>query len=419
MGGLLRRQWRLEQCLGKVRALASLSIDQTESETRLQSYMGIASYREDLLAAFWEGEPTALPRSTKLQCRCPFCGLDFVGKKDLSAHLSLAHRGERPVLLIAGREPESDATIRQSIGPDDVTVENCTLVRISRSGVPLRGNSPDTLRALLCDETNTVLEVDLMNRFETSADPISQFYRLSVRVPGKLELDAVDRDFVRLLASNNVHLSDIDYFLSRPSTQGVVREYADALGAYVRGVLVKDGRGGSTLPFSEGGILYGKALEILQSFRRPLPIVICSLVRLASNDFTLAREKTGFDRLDYCYAILAPTLGHSLPNLTENQTRLRRTIDKTVPLCPIDETLDTILTLAALNIEQQQSLAQYLRATEHPRLTGQDRAKIYVLLALAALQLNAAFEAREALRLLRNVYPFEAWATRELNTLEG
>ena len=381
--------------------------------------MGVASYREDLLTAFLEGKPTEFPRLATPLHRCPFCSLDFARKKDLGEHLSSTHRGERPVLLIEGHEPSTDAAIRQAIGTDDIVVENCTLVRISKSGVALPENSPGTLRALLLSETNTVLEIELLNEFDPVAKPINQFYRLNMRIPEKSKLDAVDHDFVRLLASDAVHMSGIDDFLRQRSTQGVVREYVDALASYVRGVLVKDGRGGSTLPFNEADRLYGSALETLGDFRRPLAIIVCSLVRMAFNDFTSAGTRTGIGRIDRCYSVLAPTLGCGLPKQDETEGDGKWEVGETVALCPVDQALDAILDLAEQIRTQLPSLVECRRMLEHPRLTSRDRVKMYVLQGLAALQSNASLEAREALMQLRNEYPFKAWATRELDKLDG
>ena len=328
------------------------------------------------------------------------------------------HRGERPILLISGREPSSNGAIRQAIREDDIVLKNCTLARISRNGVTLPEDSPEELRALLGRETSTVLEFDLLNQFDSAASPINQSYRLNVSIPEKAALDAADRDFVGLLASTSVHMSDVSKFLRQCSTKGVVRDYADALASYVRGVLVKDGRGGSTLPFGEAEKLYGRALETLQDFRRPLPTVICSLVRLAYNDFSLAGETTGFSRLDRCNAVMAPTLDHGLPVVRLSKANGEKRLGETVPICPVDQTLDRILCLSEQIRNQQISLIEYHRALAIPSLTDRDRAKIYVLYGLAALQSNANFEAREALGHIRNEYPFEAWASQELDRLD-
>ena len=381
--------------------------------------MGVASYREDLMTAFLEGQAMPFPHLAAPSHRCPFCDLSFARRKELGDHLALAHRGERPVLLIDGLEPARDAAIRQTVRKADIVVENCTLVHISKDGVVLSENSPDALGALIVNETNAVLELDLINKFDRVAEPINQFYRLNMRVPDESALDAVDHDFVRILASENVNISDIDYFLRRRSTQGAVREYADALASYVRGVLVKDGRGGSTLPFSEAEGLYGMALETLRNFRRPLAYVVSSLVRLTSNDFTLVEDRTGFGRLDRFHAILAPTIGRGLSRMPEHEVDKGSGAGSYTALCPVDRGVDTVLQLAERFKEQHISLAEYRRALEQSRLTRRDRAKICALHALAALKSSAPLEARDALRQLRNEYPFEAWASRELDRLDG
>ena len=70
--------------------------------------------------------------------------------------------------MIDGLEPARNAAIRQAIHATDIVVENCTQVRISRGGVALPENSPEELGALIVNETNTVLEIDLFNKFDLS-----------------------------------------------------------------------------------------------------------------------------------------------------------------------------------------------------------------------------------------------------------
>lgn len=380
--------------------------------------MGVASYREDLLTAYYEGTQGVLPEARPpLHC-CPFCGEDFDDRNALTLHLSSIHRGERPILRIGGREPETRGTIRHALRDDDIEVVNCTSVRIRKSGIELPHRTPDSVRGPLLGETDTVLEVDLINEFDSSADPVTESYRLTLRIPDNAALDAVDRDFVEVLALDAPHLSDVDRFLGRRSTRGAVREYADALASYVRGVLVKDGAGGATLPFSEAHDLYGRALETLAEFRRPLSRVICGLVRLASNDFSEAEEATGFRRLDRCHAVLAPVAGFDHKALSDREAGLDGAAGKIVALCPIDRTLDSVLDLAERIGTPRISLEDYRTAVEHPRLTPRDRTKLYALYALAVLRSDAVMEAREPLRQLRNEYPFGAWASRELDRLD-
>lgn len=383
-------------------------------------FMGVASYREDLLTRYYEGRPAAVPPPATVRYRCPFCNESFETKGELNAHRSSAHRGERPILLIKGREPATNETIRQALRPDDIEAVNCTSVRIRRNGVAM---PPDSVPNILCDriacEKDALLECELVNEFDPAAVPVVQPYRLTLSIPGKQALDAVDRAFREILARDAPDMSDVERFLDRDCTKNVpARDYADALASYVRGVSVKDGTGGATLPPGEAANLYGKAHETLRDFHRPLPRVICGLVRLESNDFSLAGEVTGFRRLDNCNAALGPAAGVAVSELNKDGGG-EPPSGRMVMLCPIDRTLDRILDLAAPDRMRCATLENCRQEAGRPGLTPNDRAKIHALHALAALQSNAAAEAGEPLRRLRNTYPFDDWAARELDRLDG
>jgi len=336
----------------------------------------------------------------------------------MNAHLSSAHRGSRPILLIDGREPATAETIRQAVGPDDIAVANCTSVNIWMIGKPkLSGCSPETLRTRIVGETDTEIECELLNEFERLARPIAQRYVLTLRIPDKQALDNIDRDFREILARDALTMLDISRFLSQTGAQGAAWEYADALASYVRGVLVKDGTGGATLPPSEAVGLFSRARETLKEFCRPLPDVICGLVCLAANDFSAFRDTPGFPRLNRCCTMLREVAKGLTPALGNKDSGVKSSVARTVALCPIDRTLDMILTLADPERMRPALLKEYRQAAMKSGLTPEDRAKIHALHVLAALHSNAHAEAREPLRQLRNNYPFGIWATQELDRL--
>ena len=381
--------------------------------------MGVASYREDLLTRYYERTQRLVSRPAPPQYFCPLCRESFESKAERNDHLSSAHRGARPVLLIRGREPAGNETIRQAVQPEDIEFANCTSVRILRNGATaLTDRSSGDLRNRIAGETDAAIECELIHDFDPVANPIVQRYRLTLCVPDWRALDAVDRTFRKTLARDAPHISDVERFLGWDCVKGTARDYADALASYVLGVLVKDGTGGATLPPGEAANLYGKALETLRDFHRPLPRVICGLVRLESNDFSFAGEMTGFRRLDNCNAALGPPAGVTGPELDEDDAG-EPLAGPMVPLCPIDRTLDRILDLAAPDRVRCAVLEDYRQETGRPGLTSNDRVKIHALHALAALRRNAAGEAREQLRRLRNTYPFDNWAARELDRLDG
>ncbi len=269
--------------------------------------MGVASYLEDDLTRFLEATqtlsvfgPPSPPRH-----HCPFCGKSFEDRRRLSQHLFSSHHGDRPVLLIAGREPDQTSTIRQRLHTDQFAIENCSAMRVRVNGVWQKDMALHAVALRLSQERDAVVELELVNRFDEVATPVYQSYRLMLRIPEKTSIDAVDHAFIEYLATGMPRMEQIAAFLQDSRCTGVVSDYADALGSYVRGLLVKDQAIGTgvTLRPAEADELYGAALEALKGFHRPLTSVICGLIRFAFNDFGFTDWPSGFRRLDRCNAI--------------------------------------------------------------------------------------------------------------------
>ena len=385
--------------------------------------MGAASYREDVLNRFFEATE-ALPLLGPLgppRHHCPFCTETFDDRHALSAHLSSRHHGDRPVLLISGREPDGISTIRQFIRTDEISIENCSSARVRLNGIWMDDLSPSRVPSLLSRETDAVLEIELANRFDEVASPVYQPYRLTLRVPSKTSIDAVDRAFIDHLATGTPTMAQIAAFLGDSRCVGVVSDYADALGAFVRGLLVKDQAMGTgvTLPPSEGDDLYGSALRGLEEYQRPLPIVISGLVRFAFNDFSAIDRPTGFHRLDRCNAMLAPLVNRGVSVVSVTAEQMPGAV---VKLCPFDQAVDRILDLADRLYRQTRwgptLLEDCQQAAEAQAFASRDRVKVHALWAATALRLGADEAALEPLRRLRATYGFGKWAAEHLDRLE-
>lgn len=385
--------------------------------------MGVASYQEDDLTRFLESteaplvfKPLSPPRHY-----CPFCVESFANRHALTDHLSSSHWGDRPVLVIRGREPDRRSTIRQPVRSEDITIGNCSHVLARLNGGRLQHLAPHRVPVLLSRESDAVVDLELVNCFDEVATPIHQPYRLTLRIPEKASLDAVDRAFIEHLATSAPQLAQVDAFLQDPRCAGLVGEYADALGVYVRGLLVKDQAIGTgvTLPPSEADEFYGAALEGLKGFNRPLAAVVCGLVRFAFNDFGYVDKRTGFRRLDRCNTVLAPLLGVQVARVTRMAEGKAGSV---VKLCPVDQAIDRILDLAERLDRQTRwgpSLLEDCRqAAEAQTLAARDRVKVHALWAATALQLEANEPALEPLRQLRATYPFGAWASGQLDRME-
>jgi hypothetical protein len=309
--------------------------------------MGVASYREDIYLRFLESTAPLLdlPESGPVRESCPFCEQTFLTHSALLQHLTKVHRGDRPLLLIGGREPDAVYKIHHKLQVSRIVVRNCTNVQVTVDG---RRQPPTSLRRianLLAAQVDSTIVLELVNRFDAVAEPVRQLYRLQFRIPEKRSLDDVDRAFVEHLGTPIPTMEKVARFLEDRRCSGLSSDYADALAAYVRAVLVKDSdqNTGITLRPAEARALYGDALYRLRRVPRLLPQVISGLIRFAVNDFSRSEEPTGIIRIDRTVAFLAPLLllkGPSvIPDDDSEQTR-------TVALCPIDHGLDRVLRLA-------------------------------------------------------------------------
>ena len=325
------------------------------------------------------------------------------------------------MLLIGDWEPNRITTIRQRLWEPQIAIENCSGVHMRVNGTRRDRLLQQHIPRLLAQEPDAVIELELANRFDDVAAPIRHSYRLEFCIPDKSSLDAVNRAFIEHLTIDKLEMAQVSAFLRDQRCEGVVCDYADALGSYARGLLVKNQAIGTgvTLPPSESDDLYGSALMRLKDFQRPLTTVICGLVRFGINDFSFAHLPTGFHRLDRCNVFLSPLSGCDAPSVEVLAGDTRRAV---VGLCPFDQAIDRVLDMAGRLDRQTQwgpTLHEDCRqASEARTLAAPDRTKVRALWATTALRLWADKMAVEPLRQLRASYPFGAWATEQLDRME-
>ena len=387
--------------------------------------MGIASYREDIFLRFLESTDKRPPIVPELPPThyCPFCTEGFVDTTSLTAHLSQRHHGTRPVLFIGGREPDQISVIRETLSSDQIVIlpeDAAAHLRMNGEWVAVRGTIG--VKGLLSRERDAEITVDLVHRFDPVADPIHQLYQLWLRIPDKISLDAVDLAFLDHLAAGEPNMGQVASFLCDDRCSGLVNEYADALATYVRGLLIRDQAfaTGVTLAPAESDDLYGQSLDVLRAFSRPLPMVICGLIRFAFNDFNTADQPTGFERLDRCNGVLGELLGRGIHSSEDRGEMLKAS---SFGLCPIDQAIDRVLDLAGRLNRQTRwgpALTEECRQTAGAgTLPARERIKAQALWAATAMRLGAETAAAEPLRQLRSSFPFDEWAAGHLDRIEG
>lgn len=355
---------------------------------------------------------------------CPFCSQAFKTPEELRRHRDAAHSGHRPFLTIAGVEPKSSDIMRRRVVPKDIEFFDVTKISLSRDNLRFE----EIERSALCRAFGAAgverYWLRLENRFDGKAQPIRTDYDLTFRVyDDEQKLADIDRLFVGLLGKDDVRMDDVDDFL-RQSAKVSVQEYSGALADYVIGVLVKDAdpSTGIRAANSEYRSQLEGALNVLQSFYRPLPRLIAALVRFSSSAFTSDDLiVSGCEPLDFANAQLAPLVcdyRHFPAPTDAGQRRGAR-----FSACPVDNGSDTVMRradqLATLTRWSPQLASQLHAEANVANLDPLDREKLYALWANAAVRLGKREAALEPLRALAGSYSFGHWAERLLEEFEG
>ncbi len=378
---------------------------------------------EDAWDAYLEAQPTAEPPPPEpVRIRCPFCPASFRLTRELTDHLGDRHRGERPILLLQGREPAQlqQHRVGTSLRRADVILQNCSAAVVSMNAGPQQALAPAELPKFLSSQTDALIDLALANQFDPAAQPIPAAYRIVFSIPEKRSLDAVDRAFRRHLAIEPLNFMAVDRFLNDRACAGLGRAYAVALADYVRGLLTKDRPHhlNVTMPFSHYRALYNQSLDGLLPYRRPLPDLVCAVIRFAQNNFS-APSLTGFPPLDGAVRTLAACVvddrSGAIDLPTEAQPPLPIDSPDRAEICPLDDGVSRVLDLWA-RLQERRHWTQTLedecrQASNAATLDAPDKEKVLALWALAALRASA--DASEPLSRLAPTFPFGPWASSE------
>jgi hypothetical protein len=352
---------------------------------------------------------------------CPFCYDSFSTKGELRRHSIDQHVAGRPFLMAAEREPASTETIRTPLHLSDTDFLNTTSAHISFDGIHFQEHPTEVIAKHLSGCRISRVWVRLENNIIAKAQPIRTDYDLEFRIYNSNELLEVDELFVAHLGRAEPTVGDVDQFLQKSRSIGA-SEYADALGDYVLGVLVKDGDPIAGVRSGERDYRrkYNRALRTLQSFDRPLAKFVCALIRFSSNDFNDIHE-TGFGLLDATNVWLANLTGMQSGPPLKTSTNFSYP-ESRMEICPIDNGSDAVVSEAAYlssRARWSEDVDSRVRAVVGlAALDPLDRVKLLALWADTAIRLQQPDGALDALRSLVGNDCFGRWAASRLEEYE-
>lgn len=324
-------------------------------------------------------------------------------------------------MVLRDTEPGSTDIIRKPFRSSDISLFNTTAVRISYDGSSFEECGGADVGKQLSAHPNSRIWLQLENRFLAKAAPVRTEYDLVFRIYSQKSLSQIDKLFVAHLGRADPSVGEVDQFLQKSRGIGA-NEYADALGDYVLGVLVKDGDPGAGVRPGERDYRrrYNSALRTLQNFDRPLAQLVSGLIRFSSNDFGAFRE-TEFKSLDFANAWLAKLAGKQATPSLQGTTSLGETGGRT-EVCPIDNGSDAVLSeasyLASRSRWSADIEARMGSMVALAKLDPLDRVKLLALWADTAIRLGQPRGALDALRKLVGNDCFGEWAVNRLEEYE-
>lgn len=348
---------------------------------------------------------------------CPFCRSNFPTPKQLDDHVHQAHTVKRPFILFSGQEPRADDVLRTSHSPLSIQTFNCDQMRASFDGEMFAGISSNELTKRLRNLQWASIRIELQNSGDRLTQPVVQRYRLTLIAPSDRSLGEVDRRFLDTLGTSDVCMNAVSRFYEM-TRDPPISEYAEALGDYVRSVLLKDDdpRTGVSTRLHHHHEVQNKALNVLIMYQRPLAKALCCVLRFNLNDFSQWNEPSGFADLDGAFALLGPL---SRPSGDIRVSMKKKTEGDYSQRIPIDFGTNSIAELAKLSVTMSRwgsdAENHFLALTEKAATDSLDRTKTRAIWASTALRLGANSSARRALQMLDDDPTFGSWANQILD----
>lgn len=346
---------------------------------------------------------------------CPFCTHLAVTSKALQDHLAGVHPVERPALLLAGTEPGLTFTVRQHRDPSEFVFANTTDAAVSVDGTAMSPLDQGSLSTLLASLDRSVVRIRLRNGKLRGAEPVATNYEVRFRIASPEALDAVDRAFMEHMTKAVVTRETGRRFRQDPRCQGTGLDYAEGMAEYVLGVLIKEQPHGQAMASSLDSFTdaFTASLQKLRVHQRPLPHLLCSIMRFVLNQFGTTPVLSGYAELDAATDFLrGPRQDHSpVPNAPPGRLKA----------CPLDHGTDRLLALVkGMSMKDRWSPVlrnECLQVANDRALVLPDRQKALAVWALTALRLGAQREAIEPLSQIAAVHPFDVWASPCLDTV--
>lgn len=351
-------------------------------------------------------EPAGLDPKFKPQPKrfpCAKCGKLYSSSDELLSHRFEAHPLRRPTMFVRGRELGTNRVrITQPLSAADVRIAPCARVSLNDIKIPILRLSHE-----LANISSDVFRIVL------SKDGIDADFELDFCIASKEDLEGVEDQFKRIARGYRLDTHVIEEFISGASEFATAVSYYGGICAYLYGVLAKEKKEGSTLPYDAYEGKFSKAAEELAAYDRPLAQTIGSLIGFHFNHFqdsACLSPESRAGRVSARYSDWLKSPGSLDQHVTDT--------DELEGLVTDWET-EQILRWASRPLNGLSGEAAAIENLLQRASAEYDRAKLHILLGELYAQSGDVNKALRHAKALRNVSGFQEWAEALIETLGG
>ncbi len=372
---------------------------------------------ENAVDRFWEAQPLAVvadaPQPTFI---CERCGAAFHSIADLRGHYNLEHPLGLPALYVRGESLLKQSSVRARLSTTEIELLHCTECEVQADGAPWRSISIEDFKRQFASTTSAIWNIKLLRTRLVDGARACEEYCVRFRIPYQGALDAIDEQFIRLLAREELSHDELATFQAKLPQDLAVREYAAALGDYALGVLLKERRQPphSNVSFEEFARRMRAAHEVLRAFERPVAIAVRDSIRFCLNDFR-GSARTVATEVEPGLRYFRKIVGADASSLHSSAVH-RRSRGRMRPICPIDEVSHQILAACSEALPLSRPRLDSLHSLLSGRfpVSEQDLAKIHVICATGHLARSEKKDALPHLRAVQFDPVFTNWAHENL-----
>lgn len=357
---------------------------------------GYMEFHEEVGLGAYEYDPPPLVYT------CLACEEIFPNVAALQQHRFECHPLYPPTLMLRNMECRTrPIVITSKLEPTDVHIERCDQATLNGQIVPMKA-----LEQALAAQSSGICHVVLHN------GDVNLKFTVEFQIASEDDLWGVEDEFKRIAAKKRLDMRTVEDFIEATREYATVSRYSDGICMYLYGVLAKERTIDCPLPYEEYEARFGRSVEELSSYDRPLARAIASVIEFHHNHFREAVQNGRNSRIAMAARKYLRWLdGDGGEVSTGSELRPSST---TLEQWVTDRETEEIVRWTVRPVQSLAPQATDLEAFLRRDVADFDRVKVRILLSELYSAVGETARAVNHAKNLENWPGFEDWANRKI-----